>query len=895
MARRPEYTINGPPPPGASPSQLHKSLTIRREGKGAASDLRALYRHSADFTEETPLVESKPVPNGVPTTPNLPPTPPVANGDTSEPSAEEPQSEADVFRATLTTPTNQNSPPTPDNTPPRPARHLPPKPWLGTQPSFASTRAESFKTAREEITSDDDSIVPGPRQHFAAGSLASVSGHLLGSHSELPRYLQSPPAMPDQQPRSEINESVSMIEEETPRRQKLVEIVHQDLAVPEDGGSDAAASALEVARPAAGTKLEQPGIKHQDESHVQDDTPLKELAKVTVRRGPNLRDRLKIAQRNSPSMSVEKFASIIGWNNNVSEEPTPQITLQLEQESAPQHEENKRLSGLSTTSTIEAMVVEASPLPRRTSTLRKVQKNDSLRCASSPLPASNRNSYAQDSPHRLIRKKVRLSDENRHSFGSEPSRSRSLSSNAVARKPEVIKVAVIPERSSSLHSSANSSKRYSLSTNSARMHSKKPSDGVPPSSWQRKRTLSESERGREQEQTLVVPPRRSSLSAPTSRSTSRANSITSDSLRVRRQEAETDLRKTLDRMESERLISSLRGSQFEDSPVDTPSKAPQAKAIRPADAGRHKSLTPGTSEWAALRPPSTLETPFSQPSYQSASPEINEATTISFFPHHNQSLQLIEPNVMQESRAVREVRKQAYAKDETSSPLRNPRQPPQPSQSQVIPPRPDDELNQHSNDDQPTSGGTTRRRPSQRRSESFVKSLTRGLSLKNAKNRKADQELDGSLYPMWKPRAFWDDVEPQPRSTPADRALESTGPISNSLGLPQECTVVTGPASLVRRFSERRRQNRALVKRSSQSSLQRLRASRQLYRAPLLGINLRFLGLHGLQDRLLYAQQRKEDERRERRRAALRESIGANVISQGDSRFPTSNTSLVKT
>ena len=894
MAKRPEYTINGPPPPRSSPSQLHKSLTIRREGKGATSDLRALYRHSADFTEESLLAESKPVPNGVPTTPNLPPTPPVANGDTSESSAEEPQSEGTIFRPTLVTPTNQNSPPTPDNTPPRPARHSGLKSWLGTQASFASTRAESFKTAREEITSDDDSIVPRPRPQHASGSLASVSGHQQGLQPELPRSMRSPFVIPNEQPRSVVNGSDSIVEEETPRPQAYVEVVDRDPVVPKNDGPDARASGLEVVETARDTELRQPEMEHRKhDRHVQDDLPLKELRNVAVRRGPSLRDRLKVAQRNSPSASVEKFASIIGWNNNVSQEPTPRITL--EPASALQHEEDKRLSGLSTTSTIGAMVVEASPIPRRRTTLRKVQKNNSLRCASSPLPVSDRNSYTQDSPHRLIHKKVRLSNENRHSFGSEPSRSHSLSSSAMISKPEVIKVAVIPERSSSLHSSANSSKRHSLSTNSARTHSKKPSDGVPPSSWQRKRTLSESDRGREKEQTLVVPPRRSSLSAPTSRSTSRANSITSESLRVRRQEAETDLRKTLDRMESERLISSLRGSQFEDSPVETPSKAPRAKATRPTEGGRQKSLTPGTSEWAALRPPSTLETPFSQPSYQSASPEINEATTISFFPHHNQSLQLIEPNLMQESRAVREVRKQAYAKDETSSPLRNPRQPPEPPQFHVIPPSPGDELNKHFTDDQPTRGGSTRRRPSQRRSESFVKSLTRGLSLKNAKNRKADQELDGSLYPMWKPRAFWDDVEPQSRSIAAGRSLESNGPINNSLGLPQERTVITGPVSLVRRISERRRQNRALVKKSSQNSLQRLRASRQLYKAPLLGINLRFLGLNGLQDRLLYAQQRKEDERRERRRAALRESIGANVIAHGDSRFPASNSSLVRT
>ena len=896
MAKRSEYTINGPPAPGSSPSQLHKSLTIRRENKGATPDLRALYRHSADLTADSPLPEVKTASSGLPTTPNLPPTPPAANGDAPDATTEESESEATAFRSMLVTPINQNSPPTPDNTPPR-QRNLVIKPWLGTQPSFASTRAESFKTAREEITSDEESVLNGPASRHIPRSVLLPNGHHGISQSGSSRFLRSPLTSPDSLRGRTEDEEAEASNEATPKKEPLVNGLTRESEADQETEPVHGPSKMEVPYELGqASKLQHSEILQEvRESVTHEEPPLKELQNVTVRRGPSLRDRLKVAQKYSPSASTEKFASIIGWSNNVHEEPRNRDAQELPE--AP-HQDNKRLSGLSTTSTIGAMVVETSPLPRRRTTLRKVQKNDSLRSASSPLPNSNRNSQSQsDSPHRLVHKKARLSNENRHSFGSEPSRSHSISSSAVLPKPEVIKVAVIPERSSSLQSSANSSKRHSLSTNSQRTHSKKPSDALPPSSWQRKRTLSESERGREKQQNLVVPPRSSSLSAPTSRSTSRANSITSEALRMQRQEAESDLRKTLDRMESERLVSSLRGSQFDTSQIDTPSKPPQMnqpKSNGHIDGGRQKSLTPGTSEWAALRPPSILETPFSQPSYQSASPELNEATAINFFPHHNRSLQLIEPNMMQESRAVREVRKQEYMKDENSSPLRNPRRPPEPPQFNVIPPSPGVELNKQFPGDQPGRRASTRRRPSQRRSESFVKSLTRGLSLKNARNKKADQELDGSLHPMWKPRAFWDDVDPEPREVGAERSLQPTRPIHNSLGLPQERTIITGPVSLVRRISERRRQNRALMNQSSHGSLQRLRASRQLYKAPILGMNLRFMGLRDLQDKLLYARQRKEDERRERRRAALRERIGANVVSQGDSRFPASNSSLVR-
>ena len=912
MAKRSEYTIQGPPAPGSSPSQLHKSLTIRRENKGAIPDLRSQYRHSADFTETSPSpeLESKPVANGVATTPNLPPTPPVANGDAPSLAAENSQSEATNFRSTLVTPVNQNSPPTPDNTPPRPQRTFVPKPWLGTQPSFASTGGESFKTAREEMTSDDESAVHGHSYRLAPLSYIHPNGSRGGSQLDLPRP-RSPLAMPDNT--TGLNEEEAVASNDVTAQDAAGDIEDGQLEPDQIAEAPQEAPVVDdLHQPPQYTKPEpNETFKQVDDGTSQNTTPMKSLHNVTVRRGPSLRDRLRAANRNSPSASTEKFASIIGWNNNVPEESSTRETTKDEpivhdrdmqnHESLVQDHTNKRLSGLSAASTIGAMVIESSPLSRRRTTLRKVQKNNSLRSASSPLPASARTSNSlSDSPHRLLHKKARLSNDHRHSFGSDFSRSHSVSSSAILPKPEIIKVAVIPERSSSLHTSSTSSRRHSLSASSARTHSKRPLDGLPPSSWQRKRTLSESDQGRArqgpvQADTLQVPPRKSSLSAPTSRSASRANSITSESLRVRRQEAESDLRKTLDKMESDRLASSLRGSQFGSSPVDTPSKAPplgSPKGSGLGDGRRQKSLTPGTSEWAALRPLSSLETPFSQPSFQSASPEIIEATAINFFPHHNQSLQLIEPNVIHESRAVQEVRKQHHLKDESSSPLRNPRRPPEPPQFHVEPPSPAAEMgNQFENE--PRRWGSARRRPSQRRSDSFVRTMTRGLSLKNAKNKHADEDLDGSLHPMWKPRAFWDDAETQSGGAGAERGLRNE-PIYNSLGLPQERTVITGPMSLVRRISERRRQNQMLMKQSSHTSLQKLRASRKFYKTPIMGMNFRFMGLHDLQDRLLYARQRKEDERRERRRAALRERIGANVISQGDSRFPASNSTLIR-
>lgn len=897
MAKRSEYTIHGPPGPESSPTQLHKTLTIRREHKGAPADLRSLYRYSADEEQaEEPTINLKPLLNGIATNSNLPPTPPAANVDNTDQPTDETLSESIAFRSALVTPINQ-SPPTPDNTPPRrdPRNEL--RPFLGPQASFASTRAESFKTAREEITSDDESVAHCSRtqtsrrlfsEQVAPALTTSITRSGLSHISTFPSEDVSPtttyvasgsrgvksgtrPAVSEPVVTSGIADNDATPRKSESRIRKMIALDPAELEV--NTHADAGAVKLPAAPLATGT--------YKD--------------RTSLRRGPSLRERLQEVHQQSPTASTEKFAEIIGWDDGVSQR-APQSSSQ--QSPAIMRHEKKRLSGLSTTSTVSAMVVDTSPLPRRRTTLRKIAKNDSLRSASSPLPASQRSRKSQvDSSPRLVHKKVRLSNENRLSFGSGVSRSRSLSSNTVPPKPEVIKVAVIPQRSSSLHSSTQSSRRHSLSTTSAKTPSKKLSEGVPPSSWQRKRPLSESERGRDKEQALRVPPRSSSLSAPTSRSTSRANSIISESVRRQRRAAETDLRRTLDRMESERLLSSLRGSQFGSSPVETPSKAPSQalpKQVTLGEVGRQKSLTPGTSEWAALRPPSILATPFSQPSYQSASPEINEATAINYFPHNNNSLQLIEPNLTQESRAVREVRNQIHIHDETSSPLRNPRQPPEPPHLSVVPSSPADEMNHQIELPPPEiHANPSRRRPSQHRSESFVKTLTRGLSLKNARNRKADQELDGSLHPFWRPRPFWDEEEDiTSRGVIAERS-QSMGTINNSLGFAQQRTVITGPVSLVKRLSERKRQNRPLMKQSSHGSLARLRASRQFYNAPNVGMSFRFINLRAIPERLLYARQRKEDEKQEKRRALLRRSIGPNIIPQGDSRFPTSNSNSI--
>lgn len=929
MRRTTEYTIVGPPqdPFGQSPPSASKSLPIRRDSKALSANLRNLYRISAQPAHEAQSLQQSSQPSlsaALPISPQLPPTPPGASGGdiTTTPAADETTSEAAMFRSALVTPINQNSPPTPDNTPPRERKHSFVRPILGTQPSIASTRTESFTTAQEDLRSEPGSDIHSQRNdHGFDWPLSSVNQFGPAAHRNRYNKLgRSPLIHAYDGPNSPTPDSEPLFRDEM-KEMENSKIVGAESIVRASPLSMSARSisntAEHIKKVPAGNQKAEPGPSQQDMK--QRNEPSKEKTQAGLKRGKSLRDRLLEAQTQDASASTERFATIIGWNNSVPIIDSPDIVARHDAE------ETRRFSGISTTSTIEAYVFEQIPLPKRAATLRHVIKHESLRSVSSPLPGSNRNSShsTSDSPHRLIHKKARLSNQNRWSFGSEVSRSYSLASSAVLPKTEVIRVAVIPERSSSLTSSGTNSKRQSLSTDSKTSHSRKASD-PPPTSWQHKRAFSDAlDRGRQQQQPPVIPIRSSSLSAPTSRTTSRANSITSEHLRVRRQQAETDLRKTLDRMESERLIQNLQEWGLEkqgtslDNKVDggparksvarstTRSSSLPAMFLAPPgdteDGTRHNALglvLPGSTEWAALRPPSVLETPFSQPSFQSASPEINEARAINFFPHNNHSLQLIEPFAVQESSAVLEVQRRRLPQIEVDSPLRNPRSPPEPPQFKVIPPTPGDE-----HDHQLGFGmahvngrGASTRRPgaSRQRSESFMNSLSRNLSLKNARNRKADQELDSQLHPFWRPRAFWDDIDNTRTEVRREESVHK-GIVSNSLGLPQERTVINGPASLIRRISERRRNKKGVVRQSSHGSLAKIRATRHLHKSSGHGLRLHFISLQGIQERLLHAKQRKEDERRERRRAMLRRSIGANVISQGDSRFPASNTSLSRT
>ena len=208
------------------------------------------------------------------------------------------------------------------------------------------------------------------------------------------------------------------------------------------------------------------------------------------------------------------------------------------------------MSGRSAASTvIEAFVVDSPP--ERRQKLRRSKKQFGLRDLSdqSSVP-SGPSSVVSNEPHRILARKIAHIPEKRHqSLASNATVSTTSSSGRSRRqvlKDGGIPVVVVPDRLSSTKpsrapslrstSSHKTKRTVSLSSAPLSQSSKYNEPGYFESNRPHKRTVSESEKSAHSVRTIDFPPhipaRRSSLSAPTSRNTSRAGSLTAESLKA---------------------------------------------------------------------------------------------------------------------------------------------------------------------------------------------------------------------------------------------------------------------------------------------------------------------------------------------------------------------------
>ena len=777
----------------------------------------------------------------------------------------------------FSTPVNQRSPPTPDITPPREQvkAQMLPQSFISHDPS---SRAESFKTARENQFSDDESHEPdSPVLVPSWQTWPDTTRHTRLRAIGLGLGLES-------------DEEDKASTERTPRvSPRMHEFVTFDGAWGSDrnGVKDGSENAGDV-RKHPDTSLRErtrklPSISTRSPprsfSYTEDAIP-------TITRGLSLRERVDRNRHSPASASTERFAEQIEW---------PLKEEHLDKDSNLREVDSRRVSQMSWASTVvEAMVVDT--IPQRTRTLRHTGKNSSLRAVSSPIDRSNRSSLGSDDPsHRLVHRNTRIPDRgNRRSTESDTSAS--VNSSLARTRQESIPVVIIPERRSSLKSSATSSGRHSRvqSLTSARQQSSRPTtapdeavgyfDILRPARQTKPETISISTLSRPEitkvkDYTPVVPRRSASLSAPTSKNVSRTTSLTSANAHSPEKDRPQPALPVLEPVET-------RTTGFEETPA---------------------------SDWSALRARSSQVTPFSLRSVQSSTPgtlEVSEAQAINIYPHNNRSILVVQQAGRQDSEASPRstiVAEQANVvlqhpitppgayipRSMVDSPLRNPREPPRPPAFKVIPPTPANAT--PANDGENKLGRRTssrsRSRPlsmvkrafsTRRYSDTFVSPFTCSLTRRNTTNNARPNTGDDpntKLSPFWRPRGFWDDISDSDSEFGNDGFL-----VSNSLGMPQK-SVVPGPTFLGRRLGSlklRRPSQRHEIRRKqsleSMHAYEFTREENRVHTMPRLGYQVQFVGFKDLQDRFERRKERKEEEKKEKERARLRKSIGPMIV-----------------
>lgn len=650
-----------------------------------------------------------------------------------------------------------------------------------------------------------------------------------------------------------------------------------------------------------------------------DGKPPVEGLRLPSRRGQGLRERVKVTRQTNNEPAVQKFAADIGWQDS------------NEQRARLGETQVRRLSGMSITSTIEAIVIDSPPQKRRT--LRHTRKNASLRSASLPVPQTGNRSLplleGAGVQRRLSHKSARLSNQDRSSIASDMSLGPSVTSHRQKPVEEVIPVVVIPQRRSSLRTPTCSSRNHSLtrSTKSARRPTTAPDVGtgpfdIPP---RRRRTMSESfptmptdwrasnRRSRSITGRPKIPARRSSLSAPTTRDNSRAVSLTSDIpvFQSPSHEAPAPPKEP----ESQKAPTSLAITLDASCTPNDPPKGFQVAERRGHTF--HHTQDDNARPHSPLLPPLT---PF-QPSIQSLSPgpiEISEARAVPFFAHNNESILVVERGPPADFRAYQPYQplhnKAPNSKLNTTqpqtppsetpvvtvdSPLRNPRTPPKPPVSGASEAQNNPEASKKIEDGSSLGRrwGSLKRAVSLRRQSE----LSASLDTRRVRNPKAGKDVDSKEQPFWRPRPFWDDVKdsspdectcshtPRPAIEGQYDGINnnSNAFVGNSLGIPQSKSIFQGPVSLIRRVSNRarsrnsRQMNMSHVSLASSMLSRRSRRNRH-YVVPGLQVRLPLYPLKDMRQWLSQARRQREEEKLEARRDQLRKKITRVPIADND-------------
>ncbi|TLD13574.1 uncharacterized protein PgNI_03349 [Pyricularia grisea] len=712
--------------------------------------------------------------------PDLPPTPPAHSRNSSSshsvmppspPFVDTPDTSAEDVRKSISssaspprtprTPTNQRSPPTPEVTPPQLCVEKRPRlarpPVCDRLPSKATTvtsQTESFRTAPEvPYSSEEEDSIPVLRPVVSSVRTSSQSTvRQTNDHSpknnKKPRTIglglgleSSPVTSPEPSPLTpgsktsdqflnfdgewgsdqrwdpDVDRTVTARKQKSPRGTSSQEVVEDNTV--------AATAATEALRT---MQLHQSAVALPSPQEI----PRERERRRTFQVEPAFR------HRSCPSPPDI--------------EPSPELIASKITMTRPEIKQRRISTGSSksTTSnvTTEASLAETSSRSQRT--LRHVRKLDGLRNSrqdiSSPKPDYKPAQLGDD-----VIKRPPLSgrlSESRHQSYASVSTTNTMSSRKARR--EVIKnggipVVVIPQRRSSIKSASESPSLRSArsSTRSRRSHSVGSSSRYPPltqlSNGKDLTSYFEAipHRGRNRSQTQtdgsepgdqrtmdyppIVPRRTSSLSAPTSRNTSRAGSLTADSLRqlenATSQQPDADFRAQAAReprsqksYDSRQDLPSRRKERLAEERSDHISSADSIKS--PRQHSVHKLSVDHHGDPLFGRRSAAQRTPFSQYSVETnatSHAEVSEAQAVNLYAHQNTSVLMVDhstrPSESSNSSLAPRLERPTikmidtdartgpvtppqptFSLDDVDSPLQNPRAPPKPPTNQVVPP-----------------------------------------------------------------------------------------------------------------------------------------------------------------------------------------------------------------
>ncbi|KAM0804300.1 hypothetical protein BDR22DRAFT_817953 [Usnea florida] len=707
-----------------------------------------------------------------------------------------------------TTPLVQQSPPTPETTPPKIHRTQVAASRSSTY-NTSEARSDSFKTAQETQSSDDESPpLDSPSNHpMRQRWLRSVG---LSKHKDvgLGLGLESE----DEEPTSRVMTAKHVVK-------------HPDFGTfdgnwdasdedrPDGGSQGDHSSATSVPydrRPHRRSKMAEPP--------TLDSPTLGQEIESSLQKSLSLRQRVENSRRSVPPVSTDKSTTQMHW---------PPKGDYFDVDTELREINNKRLSQASTTSTVvEAMVIQ-SPPPRR-QTLRHTVKMEDMNSSTPPPPPSNRNSINSNeraSLRRRLRRSGSPDQELRKSYASADT-SESVGSNTFKAQPDLVPAIALPEGLSSIQSSASGSKQLSrtFSLNS-RQPSTRPTTApeesvgyfdVPPRQDRqtmsvviRPPKLSKAEKKPERDIEPAAVPQLSSPSVPTSSEISRATSVTSTGM----------------------------GTHYE--PLTPADHSHATLHLRDPPDEHNLSVDRNMSEWSAIRPRSTIVTPFSLRSAHSSTPgtlEVNEATAISIYPHTNKSILVIQQMAGESGSSPREqsaiiagnanialpgsitpvIQPESPPKEILSSPLQNPRDAPDPPDLRLIAPTPANarpsseaappvpETSPRNNRFSAPITSIKRAISSRRLSESFSAPFARTFSLRGTAStlrRRTvgdNPESGAKLHPFWRPRGFWDDDD----DSDSDEEFGNTGFLTGSRRPSQSISESTPrrTASLTRRL-----------------------------------------------------------------------------------------------